>query len=152
MKIEIDYNGSVAICQVNNKLFNYCDASNQLYCLSAFKCIEDAWHRDSKSRKGEQNDMSDVLEQIRNLRKPNTTKGIKAKRANKIQQFLCDTIQYQQEFWRNSNDITSPAHLCEIEEVCNAQFCNPINHKDIEELVVRLKDLYWFVRRFDVII
>lgn len=39
-------------------------------------------------------------------------------KANKIQNYLCDVILSQQSFWRNSNDITSPTHLNDIEEEC----------------------------------
>ncbi len=70
-------------------------------------------------------------------------------KANKIQQYLCDTIMCQQSVWRNSSDITSPTHLCNIEEECYAQFCNLISNEDRIELENKLKDLYWFIRKFD---
>ena len=70
-------------------------------------------------------------------------------KANKIQNYLCDVILSQQSFWRNSNDITSPTHLTDIEEVCFAQLDNLISDDDRKELVEKLQDLYWFFRKFD---
>ena len=70
-------------------------------------------------------------------------------KANKIQQYLCDVIRSQQDFWRNSNDITSPTHLTDIEEECFTQLCDLISDEDREELQDKLKDLYWFIRKFD---
>ena len=62
---------------------------------------------------------------------------------------MCDAILSQQSFWRNSNDITSPTHLTAIEEECFAQLDNLISDDDRKELVEKLQDLYWFIRKFD---
>ena len=70
-------------------------------------------------------------------------------KANKIQQYLCDVIHSQQAFWKHSNDITSPTHLNDIKEECYAQLDNLISNKDREEFEDKLKDLYWFIRKFD---
>ena len=70
-------------------------------------------------------------------------------KANKVQNYLCDVILSQRCFWRNSNDITSPTHLNDIEEVCYAQLDNLISDEDREEFQDKLKDLYWFIRKFD---
>ena len=70
-------------------------------------------------------------------------------KANKIQQYLCDVILSQQDFWKHSNDITSPTHLSDIEEQCFAQLDNLISDEDREEFENKLKDLYWFIRKFD---
>ena len=70
-------------------------------------------------------------------------------KANNIQQCLCDVIQGQQSFWKNSNDITSPTHLVDIEEECNAQLYDILSEEEIEELANKLQDLYWFIRKFD---
>lgn len=70
-------------------------------------------------------------------------------KANKVQQRICEVIQGQQSFWKNSNDITSPTHLVDIEEECFAQLCNLISDNDREKLVEKLQDLYWFIRKFD---
>ena len=70
-------------------------------------------------------------------------------KVNKIQQYICDVICSQQNFWRHSNDITSPTHLGDIEEECNAQFINLLEEEEIKELEDKLTDLYWFVRKFD---
>lgn len=70
-------------------------------------------------------------------------------KANKIQAYLCDIIHSQQDFWRHSNDITSPTHLVDIEEECYAQLCNLISDIDREEFEEKLKSLYLFIRKFD---
>lgn len=70
-------------------------------------------------------------------------------KANKTQQYICDVIRSQQDFWKHSNDITSPTHLVDIEEECFAQLCNLISDDDREKLVEKLQDLYWFIRKFD---
>lgn len=70
-------------------------------------------------------------------------------KANKIQQCLMDVIRSQADFWKHSNDITSPTHLTDIEEECYAQLANLINDDEGDELIHKLKELYWFIRRFD---
>ena len=70
-------------------------------------------------------------------------------KASKIQQYLCDVIHSQEDFWKHSNDITSPTHLNDIEEECFAQLGNLISDNDREEFEEKLKDLYWFIRKFD---
>lgn len=70
-------------------------------------------------------------------------------KANKVQNYLCDIILSQQSFWRNSNDITSPTHLTDIEEECFAQLSELIQNSDRKEFENKLKDLYWFIRKFD---
>lgn len=70
-------------------------------------------------------------------------------KANKTQQYICDVIHSQADFWKHSNDITSPTHLVDIEEECFAQLDNLISDDDREELLEKLQDLYWFIRKFD---
>lgn len=70
-------------------------------------------------------------------------------KANKIQQYICDVIRSQQDFWQHSNDITSLTHLSDIVEECNALLDDIINDADIGELICKLQDLYWFIRKFD---
>lgn len=70
-------------------------------------------------------------------------------KANKVQNNLCDIILSQQAFWRNSNDITSPTHIIDIEEECFAQLDGILKDEEVEEFGNRLKDLYWFIRKFD---
>jgi len=72
-------------------------------------------------------------------------------KANKIQQIICDVINSQTSFWKNSNDITSPTHIVDINEECCAQLSDLdiINENDIEELNEKIEDLYWFIRKFD---
>lgn len=70
-------------------------------------------------------------------------------KANKIQQCLCDIIHSQQDFWKHSDDITSPTHLNDIEEECYVRLYDLISDENREEFQDRLKDLYWFIRKFD---
>ena len=70
-------------------------------------------------------------------------------KANVIQQCLCNIVYSQGGFWKCSNDITSPTHLNDIEEECYAQLYNLISDEDREEFENKLKDLYWFIRKFD---
>ena len=70
-------------------------------------------------------------------------------KANKMQQYLCDIVYEQLNLWKYSNDITSPTHLNDIEEECFAQLCDFISDEDREEFENKLKDLYWFIRKFD---
>ena len=69
--------------------------------------------------------------------------------ANKIQQYICDVIHSQADYWKHSNDITSPTHLVDIEEECFTQLCDLISDEDRNEFEDKLKDLYWFIRKFD---
>lgn len=71
-------------------------------------------------------------------------------KANKIQQYICDVIHNQADFWEHSNDITSPTNLNDIEEECFAQLCNLMQDGEMEEFQEKLKDLYWFIRKFDL--
>lgn len=70
-------------------------------------------------------------------------------KANKIQQYICDVINSQQDFWKHSNDITSLTHISDIEEECKAQFGNLLSDEEIERLANKLSELYWFIRKFD---
>ena len=70
-------------------------------------------------------------------------------KASKIQYNLCDVIHSLQDFWKYSNDITSPTHLTNIEEECFSQLDDLIKDSDRKEFENKLKDLYWFIRKFD---
>lgn len=70
-------------------------------------------------------------------------------KANLTQCCLCDVIHSQQDFWKHSNDITSPTHVVDIDEECFAQLSMLLSDRDMEEFENKLKDLYWFIRKFD---
>lgn len=53
MKIEIIYNGSVAVCKVDGRPFNYCSKDIQIMCLDAFKVIKKHWEREFKDKEAE---------------------------------------------------------------------------------------------------
>lgn len=46
-KIEIEYNGSIAICKVDGKYIHQCDMETKIKLLSAFRCIEQSMKRDN---------------------------------------------------------------------------------------------------------
>lgn len=51
MKIEIDYNGSYAVCKVDGKHIAQCDALAIAHALSAFRCIERHVRREAQEKK-----------------------------------------------------------------------------------------------------
>jgi len=68
---------------------------------------------------------------------------------NKIQKNLCDIIQYQISCWKHSNDITSPTHSSDIWEECS-KLDSLIKDEDITELESILRNLYLFIRKYDL--
>lgn len=46
VKIEIEYNGALAICKVNGKYLYQCNKEAIIRALSAFRCIEQSAKRD----------------------------------------------------------------------------------------------------------
>lgn len=70
-------------------------------------------------------------------------------KASKVQYNLCDVIHSLQNYWKYSNDITSPTHITDIEEECFAQLYDLISDEDRKEFEEKMKDLYWFIRKFD---
>ena len=46
--VEIDYNGSYAICTVNGKNFNECEHFDQVYALSAMRTVKEHYQREAK--------------------------------------------------------------------------------------------------------
>lgn len=60
---------------------------------------------------------------------------------------ILSTIKY----WSNTNDITSPSHLTLIEEDMNSladELDMEYDDNNIEELVSKLSDLYFVIRKF----
>ena len=70
-------------------------------------------------------------------------------KANRIQQEICDVIRSQASFWKDSNDISSPTHLCDIDEELFSQLLDDVSDDDRYRLGRMLEKLYWFVREFD---
>ena len=52
MKIEIDYNGSYAVCKVDGKHIMQCDALTMAMALSSFRCVERHVRREAQKEKG----------------------------------------------------------------------------------------------------
>lgn len=51
MKIEIDYNGSYAVCKVDGKQIMQCDALTMAMALSSFRCVEQHVRREAQQKK-----------------------------------------------------------------------------------------------------
>lgn len=51
MKIEIEYNGSYAVCKVDGKHIMQCDSLTRGIALSAFSCIEQHVRREAQKEK-----------------------------------------------------------------------------------------------------
>ena len=49
MRIEIDYNGSTAVCTVNGRYFKECGRFEQVFAIDAFRTIEEDYKRGVKS-------------------------------------------------------------------------------------------------------
>lgn len=47
MRIEIEYNGSYAVCKVDGKYVQQCDSLTKAMVLSAFSCIEQDFRRNN---------------------------------------------------------------------------------------------------------
>ena len=65
---------------------------------------------------------------------------------NLLQKEICDVIKCEASFWQKTNDITSPTHLGDIYMDVHLTDLPEETMDKFEEL---LKDLYWFVRKFD---
>lgn len=50
MKIEIEYNGSLAACKVDGKPFNECGVNEQVFAMDAFRTIVKDWNRKKLQR------------------------------------------------------------------------------------------------------
>ena len=46
-KIEIEYNGALAVCKVDGKYISQCNKETIIKVLSAFHCIEQSLKRDN---------------------------------------------------------------------------------------------------------
>lgn len=58
MHIEIDYDGTMAVCTVTEfdnpnvtRNFNYADKMTQVYALSAMRCVKEHWEREWRNKK-----------------------------------------------------------------------------------------------------
>lgn len=68
---------------------------------------------------------------------------------NKKQRRICDVMRSQTEFWLNTNDISSPTHIVDIEEECYAVLSDILKDEEYSEVENMLKKLYWFIRKYD---
>ena len=51
MRIEIDYDGSVAACKVNGKLFDECSNIDKVFAMDAFRTIRRHYQREVSAEK-----------------------------------------------------------------------------------------------------
>lgn len=67
-------------------------------------------------------------------------------KATDIQKDVCNSLIRTICWWRDSNDITSPTHLVDVEECLRADFESELSEHEIEVIIEKMEDLYWFVR------
>lgn len=66
---------------------------------------------------------------------------------NKKQIKVCEIIESQGNFWGATNDINSPTHWCDIEEVLgNSVLFEELEQAEATELETRLEELFTFVK------
>jgi len=64
------------------------------------------------------------------------------------QKEVAKIIKDQASFWGSTNDINSPTHHCDIDEcVGNAVFFEIITKQEANELEIKLRDLFVFVKK-----
>jgi len=49
MKINIEYDGSTAVCTVNGRYFKECDRFEQVFALDAFRTIQEDYKREVRA-------------------------------------------------------------------------------------------------------
>lgn len=64
MKIEIDYNGSYAVCKVDGKHILQCDSLTMAMALSSFRCVERHLRREAQAKK-EKRECVDLSRRVR---------------------------------------------------------------------------------------
>lgn len=68
-------------------------------------------------------------------------------KATDRQKDIIKVVELQAQFWNDSNDLDSPTHLCDIDEmVNNLSFDNILSDEDSKELGEILQNLYFFIR------
>lgn len=68
-------------------------------------------------------------------------------KATDRQKDIIKVAELQAQFWNDSNDLDSPTHLCDIDEmVSNLSFDNILSDEDSKELSEILQNLYFFIR------
>jgi hypothetical protein len=70
---------------------------------------------------------------------------------NKKQIKACEEISSQAKFWISTNDLSSPTHSCDIEEMMSGLVAfGDLTEDEASELEVKLIDLLIFVRSLAV--
>lgn len=67
-------------------------------------------------------------------------------KATDKQQKVCDAIVSQIKYWRDTNDLFSPTHDCDIEDCVWAALEGVITDREIHTLVKELDKILQFVR------
>jgi hypothetical protein len=69
-------------------------------------------------------------------------------KANDKQKAICDLIISQANFWKSTNDITSPTHYCDIEESINILILDEIiDEREVSLLTEQLITLLSIIKR-----
>ena len=69
-------------------------------------------------------------------------------KATIAQKEICNTLIRTICWWRDSNDITSPTHLNDIEDCQRADLESIVSDDDLEFINKQMEKLYWTVRKY----
>ena len=62
------------------------------------------------------------------------------------QKDVCNVLIRTICWWRDSNDITSPTHLSDIEDCLRADFKGQLSEHETEILIEKISGLYLFIK------
>lgn len=68
----------------------------------------------------------------------------------KTQKIVINAVIDQLNFWRNTNDINSPTHYCDMDECYKAYLEDCLSDKEIEELKAGTYNLFQFIKNLAV--
>ena len=68
----------------------------------------------------------------------------------KTQKAVCDAVIDQLKFWRDTNDINSPTHYCNMDECYFSALEGCLSEKEIEELTEETCNLFQFIKNLAV--
>lgn len=67
-----------------------------------------------------------------------------------IQIKVIDAVIDQLKFWRDTNDINSPTHYCDMDERYQSALEDCLSEKEIEELKAETCNLFQFIKNLAV--
>ena len=68
----------------------------------------------------------------------------------KIQKIVINTVINQLKFWRDTNDINSPTHYCDMDECYQSDLDDCLSEEEIEELKAETCNLFQFIKNLAV--